>query len=118
MPCGRLPGSGDMLLADVWTVIWSSAMAVRQQIMVLYLKSSAMDTEVAAWAFYDGTGRESHMAGDQSEPPYRTGLHAMRDGWRLIQASPLISHAPGTEFQTSYLKYEFFFEKLIEGTYD
>jgi len=31
----------------------------------------------------------------------------------LIQASPLSSHMPGSEYRTDYLKYEFFFEKLI-----
>ena len=89
-------------------------MPLRQQILVLYLKSSAIDTEVAAWAFYDGTGETRHMAGDQTEPPYRTGLDALKDGWRLIQASTLDPHEPGAEFRTGYLKYEFFFEKLIQ----
>ena len=89
-------------------------MSTRQQVMVLYLKSSALDTGVVAWAFYDGTGKSSHMSGDQDEVPYKTGLHALRDGWRLIQASPLVTHEQGAEFQTDYLKYEFFFEKLVE----
>ena len=89
-------------------------MSVRQQVMVLYLKSSALDTGVVAWAFYDGAGKTSYMSGDQAEVPYKTGLHALRDGWRLIQASPLVTHAQGSEFQTDYLKYEFFFEKLVE----
>ncbi len=86
----------------------------RQQVMVLYLKSSALDTPVIGWAFYDGAGESVHMAGDQNEPPYRTGLAALKDGWRLIQASPLTSHATGSEFKTDYLKYEFFFEKMLE----
>jgi hypothetical protein len=89
-------------------------MSIRQQVMVLYLKSSALDTGVVAWAFYDGAGKTSHMSGDQAEVPYMTGLHALRDGWRLIQASPLVTHEQGSEFQTDYLKYEFFFEKLVE----
>ena len=89
-------------------------MALRQQILVLYLASSALDTPVIAWANYDGTGRTRHSAGDTDEPPYRTGLAALEDGWRLIQASPLIPHAPGDEFRTGYLKYEFFFEKLAD----
>ena len=89
-------------------------MSIRQQVMVLYLKSSALDTSVIAWAFYDGTGETSQMSGDQAEVPYKTGLHALRDGWRLIQASPLVTHEQGSEFQTDYLKYEFFFEKLVE----
>ena len=85
----------------------------RQQVMVLYLATSALDTGVVAWSFYDGTGETRHMAGDEEEPPYRTGLDALKDGWRLIQASPLVTHVPGNEFKTDYLKYEFFFEKLV-----
>jgi len=89
-------------------------LSVRQQVMVLYTANSALDTGVIAWSFYDGTGKTVHMAGDQNDPPYRTGLDALLDGWRLIQASPLISHVSGDEFRTDYLKYEFFFEKMIE----
>ena len=88
----------------------------RQQVLVLYLSSSALDSPVVAWAMYDGSGETRHMSGDNDEPPYRSGLGALRDGWRLIQASPLINHEPGNEFRTGYLKYEFFFEKLIEVT--
>ena len=87
---------------------------VRQQVLVLYLSSSALDTEVIAWANYDGTGRTRPMSGDDSEPPYKTGVHALRDGWRLIQASPLVQHSHGDEFRTGYLKYEFFFERLVD----
>ena len=53
------------------------------------------------------------MAGDSDEPPFRTGLDALQDGWRLIQANPLVSHVSGDEFKTDYLKYEFFFEKMV-----
>jgi hypothetical protein len=88
-------------------------MATRQQVMVLYLATSALDTAVVGWANYDGTGAVDHMAGDATEPPYATGLDALRDGWRLIQASPLVPHAQGDEFRLGYLKYEFFFEKLV-----
>lgn len=91
----------------------SLSQSVRQQVLVLYLASSALDTRVIAWATYDGTGRDKHMAGDSGEPPYSTGLAALRDGWRLIQASPLVAPASGDEFRTDYLKYEFFFEKLV-----
>jgi hypothetical protein len=87
---------------------------LRQQVMVLYLKTSALDTSVIGWTFYDGTGKARHMAGDSEEPPYRTGLEALQDGWRLIQASPLTSHVTGDEFKTDYLKYEFFFEKMTD----
>ena len=86
---------------------------LRQQVLVLYLQTSALDSQAMAWSQYDGTGQTRYMAGDSDEPPYRTGLDALQDGWRLIQASPLVEHHSGDEFRTGYLKYEFFFEKLV-----
>jgi len=89
-------------------------MALRQQVMVLYLATSALDTAVIGWSSYDGTGTTDHMAGDSDRPPYATGLDALKDGWRLIQASPLLPHPHGDEFRLGYLKYEFLFEKLVD----
>jgi hypothetical protein len=88
---------------------------VRQKVLVLYLANSALDSPVIAWSTYDGTGQTRHMAGDEEEPPYRTGLAALEDGWRLFQASQLAPHARGEEFDLAYLKYEFFFEQLAEA---
>ncbi len=85
----------------------------RQQVLVLYLQTSALDSAVIGWSQYDGTGQTLHMAGDTTDPPYSTGLDALLDGWRLFQASQLQSHHSGDEFRTDYLKYEFFFEKWI-----
>jgi len=85
----------------------------RQQVLVLYLQTSALDSEVVGWSQYDGTGRRRHMAGDANEPPYLTGLDALYDGWRLFQANPLVGHNAGDEYRTGYLKYEFFFEKMV-----
>ena len=87
---------------------------LRQKVLVLYLESSALDSRVIGWSSYDGTGETVHMAGDADERPYKTGLDALMDGWRLFQASQLHPHTPGDEFRTSYLKYEFFFEQLLE----
>lgn len=88
----------------------------RQTVLVLYLANSALDSPVVGWSRYDGTGQTRYMAGDAEEPPYRTGLDALKDGWRLFQASQLLPHAPGAEFDVSYLKYEFWFEQLSEVT--
>ncbi len=87
----------------------------RQNLLLLYLADSALDAPVIAWSSYDGTGATETMAGDSEEPPYKTGLAALRDGWRLIQMSQLTAHPPGTEFTTSYLKYEFIFEQLVDA---
>lgn len=86
----------------------------RQNVLALWLADSALDSPVVAWSQWDGAGTTHHMAGDEQTPPYRTGVHALRDGWRLIQAAPLLPHYPGVETQTSYLKYEFWFEQLVE----
>lgn len=84
---------------------------LRQQVLVLYLQTSALDSGVIGWARYDGTGQHRHTSGDSLEPPYETGLDALLDGWRLFQASQLIrdSAAEGT----SFLKHEFYFEKMV-----
>ena len=89
-------------------------MSRRQKVLVLYLANSALDSPVIAWAEYDGTGETFHMAGDADRAPYRTGLDALKDGWRLFQASQLLPHARGEEFDVAYLKYEFWFEQLVE----
>lgn len=87
---------------------------LRQQVLVLYLATSALDSAVVGWSVYDGTGRTTPTTGDSDEPPYATGVAALVDGWRLIQASQLIPPYPGHEYDVSFLKHEFFFEKLIE----
>ena len=86
----------------------------RQKVLVLYLANSALDAPVVGWAVYDGTGQTRPMAGDNDEPLYRTGVDALKDGWRLFQASQLLPHARGAEFDLAYLKYEFFFEQIVE----
>lgn len=86
----------------------------RQRVLVLYLANSALDSSVVGWSRYDGTGETRHMAGDEEEPPYRSGLDALKDGWRLFQASQLLPHTRGGEFDVSYLKYEFWFEQIVE----
>jgi hypothetical protein len=85
---------------------------MRQQVLVLYLASSGLDSEVVGWSSYDGTGRTEPTAGDGDEPPYRSGVDALRDGWRMIQASQLLPPYPGHEYDVSFLKHEFWFEKL------
>jgi hypothetical protein len=87
---------------------------MRQRVLVLYLATSALDSAVVGWASYDGTGRTSPTTGDSDTPPYPSGLAALQDGWRLFQAAQLIPPYPGHEYDTSYLKHEFFFEQLVE----
>ncbi|ONI87679.1 hypothetical protein ALI22I_20945 [Saccharothrix sp. ALI-22-I] len=85
---------------------------MKQRVLVLYLSTSSLDDRVVGWSSYDGTGRTRPTTGDSDDPPYETGTDALRDGWRLFQASQLIPPYPGHEYDTSFLKHEFLFEKL------
>lgn len=89
---------------------------IRQQVLVLYLSTSALDSKVVGWASYDGADQSRPTTGDSDDPPYETGLDALHDGWRLIQAAQLIPPYPGHEYDVSFLKHEFFFEKLVDVT--
>jgi hypothetical protein len=87
---------------------------LRQQVLVLYLADSALDSGVVGWSLYDGTGRELPVTGDEDTPPFETGLDALKAGWRVIQFPQLIPPYPGLEYSTSFLKHEFIFERLEE----
>ena len=59
-----------------------------QDILVLYQTSPALDTAPIAWARYEAAkGAAIEDLIEESEPPYRNALAAMRDGWQVIQMS-------------------------------
>ena len=84
----------------------------RQKILILYLDNSALDSKVLAWSQYDGTGKLHPTSGDSDSPPYESGLDALIHGWRVIQFPQLIPSAPGAEYSTSFMQFEYIFEKL------
>lgn len=87
---------------------------LRQKVLVLYLSNSALDSRVKGWSMYDGTGQSNPTTGDSDVPPYRTGVEALQDGWRVIQFPQLIPPYPNMEYTTSFQMYEFVFEQLTE----
>ena len=88
-------------------------MALRQQVLYLWLAEGALDTETVAWAFHDGTaGAGPQLPND--EPPYPTGLAALEDGWFLLQSPAPYPLQPGKEHEVGYLANEFIFERRIE----
>lgn len=59
-----------------------------QDILVLFQTSPGLDIAPAAWARYEaskGTGIKDLI--EESEPPYKNAMAAMRDGWQVIQMS-------------------------------
>ena len=84
----------------------------RQQVLFLYLEHSGLDGRVVAWSFHDGSGRASDLDGS---PPYRSGTEALRDGWRLIQVSPVPRRIPGAERVAGRLEHEAVLERIVDA---
>ena len=87
-------------------------MSERQQVLYLWADGSGLDSRVVGWSFYDGTDGAGPAPPDD-EPPYATGVDALRDGWMLLQSAQLIPPTPGMEFVNTYLEHEFVFERRI-----
>lgn len=84
----------------------------RQKLLVLYLHSPDLNSNVVGWSIFDGTGKTRHSTGDTPEPPYASVVDAMKAGWRVIQFPQQFPAYPGMEYNTSYLKYEYILEKM------
>lgn len=103
-------GETALVNAEEWVPVGGD---VRQQVMVLYLRSSALDGWVVGWSVYDPAGTATGEIGEEDEPPYLTGLDALRDGWRLLSMSQLFPPARGLEYSTDQHNFEFVFERLV-----
>jgi hypothetical protein len=89
---------------------------LRQQLLILYLENPDLASKVIGFTRYDGAGGGSTITGDSDVPPYETAVHAMRDGWRVIQLAQPAAAARGSEYETGYLRWEIVLEKLVEVT--
>lgn len=81
----------------------------RQQLMILHCASTDLLAATVAWSVYDGAapaGAPPMLTGDAHEPPYRSVLDAMRDGWRVLQV-PQPALLPGAEHETADLPFRF-----------
>jgi hypothetical protein len=88
---------------------------IRQQVLILFLSGSDLNSGINAWSFHDGTskGKAEQLPIDM-ESPYNNGVEALRDGWKLI-SSPSLSPTVDIEkpFDLGHLPYEYIFEKII-----
>jgi hypothetical protein len=91
---------------------------LRQKLLILWVKTPDLKSEVGAWSIYDATGQERHTTGDSETPPYRSVFDAMKDGWRVIQLPQQFPAYPGMELTTSYLRFEYVLEKLEEISHE
>ncbi|SFT20522.1 hypothetical protein [Paenibacillus sp. BC26] len=90
--------------------------AMRQQILFLNLTTPDLKSPTIAWSLYDGAAPEDALpmnTGDSNEPPYKSVLHAMRDGWNVIQVPSLPHYPAGQEHDTGHLPYEYVLERKV-----
>lgn len=85
----------------------------RQQVLYLWLAEAALDSRVVAWAFHDGARGEGPLLPD-ADPPFENGVAALDAGFMLLQVPIVHAPIPGVEYETSYLQYEFVFERRVE----
>ncbi len=88
---------------------------VRQQILILHLQSGDLGSQTVAWALYDGAlpaDAVQMQTGSEYQAPYESVLDAMRDGWRVFQASPQPERSAATG--TGQLANEFWLERNVE----
>lgn len=88
-------------------------MTQRQQLLYLWLAEGSLDMPVVAWAFHDGTDAEGPSI-PAEEPPYATGVDALKDGWFLIQSPAPPPLGPGAMQTLGYLSNEFVFERRVQ----
>ncbi|MBW3623795.1 MAG: hypothetical protein KY468_10360 [Armatimonadetes bacterium] len=89
----------------------------RQQILILHLSQPDLNSSTVAWALYDGAKPRDEpqmQSGDEDEPPYRSVLDAMRDGWFVIQIPTLPVFLRGGEHETGHLPYEYVLERRVK----
>ena len=90
---------------------------MRQQLLILHLRSADLASDTVAWALYDGALPSSHVqmqSGDQTEPPYESVLAAMRDGWRVIQLGSLPERSAAAGM--GQLVNEYVLERMVDVT--
>ncbi len=90
---------------------------LRQQILILHLAASSLESKTVAWAFFDGAAaadKRQMQAGDSNEPPYYSVLAAMQDGWNVLQLPTLPIYVAGHEHESGHLPYEYVLERKVD----
>ena len=51
----------------------------KQDILILYLSNSSLESKVIGWARHYGDKKKIGMAGDNDSPPYERGIESIHD---------------------------------------
>ena len=77
-----------------------------QDILVLFQTTPGLDAAAVGWSRYEASKGAIQDLVEESEPPYRNALEAMRDGWSVIQMSELKHRTPEQALEDGPLPYQ------------
>ena len=86
-----------------------------QDILVLFQTSPNLDAAPVAWSRYEaskGTGIKDLV--EESEPPYKNAMDAMRDGWQVIQMGELKHRSEKDGYELGPLPYQTVLSRFSE----
>ena len=78
-----------------------------QDILVFFQTSPGLDITPSAWSRYEASkGMGIKNLVEETEPPYKNALLAMRDGWQVIQMSEMKHRSPADGYELGPLPYQ------------
>ena len=86
-----------------------------QDVLVLYQTSPGLDVTPGAWSWYEaskGTGIKDLV--EESKPPYKNAMAAMRDGWQVIQMSEMKHYSAADGYELGPLPYQTVLSRFTE----
>lgn len=92
----------------------AETMPVVQDILVFYQTTPALDSSPAAWAYYEASKGPVRDLVEESEPPYKNAMAAMRDGWQVIQMSEYKQRSLEDGYELGPLPYQTVLQKFNE----
>ena len=86
-----------------------------QDVLVLFQTSPGLDITPVAWSWYESsktTGIKNLV--EESAPPYKNAMAAMRDGWQVIQISEMKHYSPEDGYELGPLPYQTVLSRFSE----
>jgi len=83
----------------------------RQQVLFVWTADSSLSSRIVGWNLHDGNDIDR----DLTDAPADRGVDLLVDGWRLLQAAPLVTRA-GDVHVAGVLEYEWVFERVVPRT--
>ena len=86
-----------------------------QDILILFQTVPSLDAEFSAWSLYPASKQNQiENIVDESKPPYKNAMCAMRDGWQVIQISELKKQTINDSYELGPFPFQITLSKFNE----